>query len=129
MTTGIKPDSKPCANPVPNSIGCDAIFCTHLEFGGFLMDASPGELTIDGSGLHLSGDTAVSVEFSTIRSVRMFRHKCLCRMIEIIHDGGTLFVAPIRGIFFWGKLAWINFFKAGELFQRLSGEVCRVHTP
>ena len=107
---------------------CNAIFCGQPELGGLLMDASPCKLTVDVRGLHVSGETPLSVEFSTIRSVRMFRHKCLCRMIEIVHDGGTLFVAPIRGLFFWGKFAWVNFFKTGELFRLLSFEVRRVHS-
>ena len=108
---------------------CRAIFCATPEFGGLWTNADPGELTVDAHGLHMTGEMSLSVDFTAIRCVRMFRHCGLCRMIEVIHDEGTLFVAPIRGLFFCGCFAWVNFFKTGELFRLLSTEVPRVHAP
>ena len=93
---------------------CKAIYSDQPELGGLMMDVSPGVLTLNGEKLVLEGERPVTVALAEIRSLRMFRHLCLCRMIEIVHDRGTLFVAPICGIFF-GVFAWVNFFGDSDL--------------
>jgi hypothetical protein len=76
-----------------------------------------GKATLDESALHLEGPNGVSIPLSEISGVKLFRLHGLGRVIQIDHSGGRLFVSVIR--FMIGQFATINFFKTGDLNNRL----------
>lgn len=78
------------------------------------------------SGLALLSEDALIVEssrqiairFSEMKSVEMFRHYGMARMIKIVHLNNTLFLTVVR-FNFYGYFASVNFLKTGELYNLL----------
>ena len=76
-----------------------------------------GMATLDESALHVDGSIAISIPLRNISSVKLFRLHGLGRVIQIDHSGGRFFISAIR--FMIGQFATINFFKTGDLNDRL----------
>ena len=91
---------------------------------GLKTRVEKGKATLDESALHLEGPGAFSIPLSEIRGVRLFRLHGLGRVIQIDHAGGRLFLSVVR--FMIGQFATINFFKTGDLNDRLVA-VTKIH--
>jgi hypothetical protein len=77
-----------------------------------------GKAALDESTLFIEGVSRLSVPLKDIHQVRLFRLHGLGRVIQIDHSGGRLFISVIR--FMIGQFATINFFKTGDLNDRLA---------
>lgn len=91
---------------------------------GLKTRVKKGKATLDESALHLEGPKGISIPLSEISGVKLFRLHGLGRVIQIDHSGGRLFISVIR--FMIGQFASINFFKTGDLNNRLV-EVTKIH--
>ena len=86
------------------------------EFG-LKTRVEKGMATLDESVLHLEGPNGISIPLPKISSVKLFRLHGLGRVIQIDHSSGRVFVSCVR--FMIGQFASINFFKTGDLNNRL----------
>jgi hypothetical protein len=77
-----------------------------------------GSAMLSDNALEITGKNPISIPFSSIKSVEMFRLHGLGRMIKLVHATGTLFLAVVR-INLFGYFVIINFFKAGKLHEQL----------
>ena len=84
---------------------------------GLKTRVEKGKASLDESALHLEGPHGVSIPLSEISAVKLLRLHGLGRVIQIDHKGGRLFVSVVR--FMIGQFATINFFKTGDLNNRL----------
>jgi hypothetical protein len=84
---------------------------------GLKTRVKKGKAMLDESALHLEGPDGLSIPLSEISAVKLFRLHGLGRVIQIDHQGGRLFVSVIRLMI--GQFAIINFFKTGDLNERL----------
>lgn len=80
---------------------------------------SSGTLTLHNDAASISGSTELTIPFSEVTSVEMFRLHGLGRMIKMVCKERTIFLTVVR-INLFGYFAIINFFKTGELFKSLS---------
>jgi len=55
-----------------------------------------GTAELDGKSLVVKGDPGIVVPFKDIASIIMFRPYGTCRMLKIVHSGGTLFLTVVR---------------------------------
>ncbi len=76
-----------------------------------------GKATLDDSTLSIDGPNGVSIPLSRIHAVKLLRLHGLGRVIQIDHSNGRLFISVVR--FMIGQFASINFFKTGDLNDRL----------
>lgn len=77
-----------------------------------------GALTWQEQSLLISGSPSFEVPFSSFVSIDMFRMHGLGRMIKLVCSDRTIFLTVVR-FNIAGYFAVINFFKAGELYERL----------
>jgi len=77
-----------------------------------------GNALLTDNSFEIRGPLPLSIEFSSIKSVEMFRLHNLGRMIKIDFSSGILFLSVVRFNFF-GYFAVINFLKTGALFEIL----------
>jgi hypothetical protein len=84
---------------------------------GLKTKVDRGEATLDESSLRVDGSNGVSIPLRDVSAVKLFRLHGLGRVIQIDHSGGRLFISVIR--FMIGQFAAINFFKTGDLNDRL----------
>jgi hypothetical protein len=84
-----------------------------------------GILALDSDSLHISGKTNLTVLFSSISGVNLFRLNGLGRMIKIIHRDGTLFLTVVR-LNIAGFFVIINFLKAGELCELIKKRIAQI---
>ena len=93
---------------------------------GIKTRVEKGFAVLDDSALRLHGATDISIPVDDIRTVKLFRLHGLGRVIQIDYAGGRLFVSVIR--FMIGQFATINFFKTGDLNDRLTATLQRQRT-
>ena len=86
--------------------------------------ALSGTADLDDDSLVVKNDSDIVVPFKDMESVSMFRLHGTCRMLRIIHSGGTLFLTVVR-FDLWGYFAVVIFFKTGERLRRLESVVGR----
>lgn len=84
---------------------------------GLKTRVEKGKATLDESALHLEGLNGFSLPLSEIRAVELFRLHGTMRVLKIDHSRGRLYLAVTR--FMIGQFASVNFFKTGELYNRL----------
>jgi hypothetical protein len=84
---------------------------------GLKTRVEKGTATLDESALRLEGPNGLSIPLSQINGVELFRLHGTMRVIRINHSGGRLYVSVIR--FMIGQFASVNFFKTGDLYNRL----------
>jgi hypothetical protein len=77
-----------------------------------------GKALLTDKGLIVEGPTPLSIDFSSMTSVEMFRLHNTGRMLKIVSASGTLFLSVVRFNLF-GYFAMINFFRTGTLFEML----------
>ena len=85
---------------------------------GLKTRVEKGKATLDESALHLAGPNGFSLPLSEIRTVELFRLHGTMRVIKVDHLRGRLYVAVTR--FMIGQFASVNFFKTGDLYNRLA---------
>jgi hypothetical protein len=90
---------------------------------GIKTKVDRGTATLDDSILSLDGPNGLRIALRDIHAVKLFRLHGLGRVIQIDHAAGRLFVSAIR--FMIGQFATINFFKTGELNERLIAATTR----
>jgi hypothetical protein len=81
-----------------------------------------GTLTWQEQSLFISGASSFEVPFSSFISVDMFRMHGLGRMIKLVCSDRTIFLTVVR-FNIAGYFAVINFFKAGELHEKLKAQL------
>ena len=84
-----------------------------------------GTLTLQDDAIRISGSSSLTIPFSEVISVEMFRLHGLGRMLKLICRERTVFLTVIR-INCFGYFVIINFFRAGELYEALKQRVGRV---
>jgi hypothetical protein len=85
---------------------------------GLKTTVQRGNAMLDESTLTVDGFNGVSIPLGHIRAVKLFRLHGLGRVIQIDHSEGRLFISVVR--FMIGQFASINFFRTGELNDRLA---------
>jgi hypothetical protein len=75
-----------------------------------------GEALLTDSELRIA-DGAIVLSRRNITSTRLFRLHGLGRVVQIDHSAGRLYIAVVRAMI--GQFAFINFFRTGDLFERL----------
>jgi hypothetical protein len=83
---------------------------------------SSGSLTIQDDVISISASSPVTIPFSEIVSVEMFRLHGLGRMIKLACKERTIFLTVVR-INLWGYFIVINFFRARELYETIKKRV------
>lgn len=86
---------------------------------------SSGTLTYKDDAISISGPSALTIPFSEVTSVEMFRLHGLGRMIKMVCKGCTIFLTVAR-LNLFGYFVIINFFSAGELYEKLKRKVQNV---
>jgi hypothetical protein len=86
---------------------------------------SSGTLTFQDESVCFSGASALTIPFSAVTGVEMFRLHGLGRMIKMTCDGRTVFLTVVR-LNLFGYFVVINFFKAGELYESLKRKIQKV---
>jgi hypothetical protein len=83
---------------------------------------SSGSLTFQDEAASISGSVPLTVPFSEMVGVEMFRLHGLGRMIKLVCKERTIFLTVVR-INLCGCFVIINFFRAGELYESLKKRV------
>jgi len=86
---------------------------------GIKTRVQKGHAYLDESGLHVRGPARISIPGTEMHDITLFRLHGLGRVVRIDHASGRLFISVVR--FMIGQFAAINFFKTGELYERLRG--------
>jgi hypothetical protein len=86
---------------------------------------SSGTLTLQDDAVCISGVSALTIPFSDVTSVEMFRLHGLGRMLKLVCKERTVFLTVVR-INLFGYFIIINFFRAGELYESLKERVQKV---
>ena len=93
-----------------------------IYHNGEMIDISTkvdsGSALLSDSALEIVGSNPISIPFSNMQTVEMFRLHGLGRMIKLVHTKGTLFLAVVR-LNLFGYFAINNFFKTGQLNKHL----------
>ena len=84
--------------------------------------ASSGTLTIEDDAACISGASVLTIPFSEVTSIEMFRLHGLGRVIKMVCTEGTIFLTVVR-LNLFGFFVIINFFKAGELYEALKRKI------
>lgn len=113
-------------------LGCEVRGCLDMRYKviyhiGENIDArtkvESGVLTLDERGFRIEGAAnPLNVPYTSIRSVEQFRMHGLGRMLKISLPASKLFVTVVR-FNLGGVFAMVNFFKAGELHDKLQASV------
>jgi hypothetical protein len=93
---------------------------------GIKTRVEKGTASLNETTLSVDGPGGLSLPMSSIQHVNLFRLHGLGRVIQIDHAGGRLFVSVVR--FMIGQFASINFFKTGDLNERLIAATTRTTT-
>ncbi len=99
------------------SAGTYKVFYHAGEELGIKTRVHKGHAYFDESGLHVRGPESIDLSFGDIHEVTLFRLHGLGRVVKIDHASGRLFVSVVRLMI--GQFAFINFFKTGEVYERL----------
>ena len=86
---------------------------------------SSGTLTVQDDAVSISGSSALTIPFSEVTAVEMFRLHGLGRMIKLACPRRTVFLTVFR-LNLFGYFAVINYFRAGELYENLRRKVRKV---
>lgn len=81
-----------------------------------------GVLSWQAQSLVITGQSPFVIPFASCVSVEMFRLYGLSRMIKLVCKDRTIFLAVIR-FSLGGYFASVNYFKTGELFERLKTQL------
>lgn len=84
--------------------------------------ADSGTLTLQDDAICISSASPLTIPFSDVISVEMFRLHGLGRMLKLACKDRTVFLTVVRFNLF-GYFVIINFFKAGELCEILKQRV------
>lgn len=84
--------------------------------------AESGTLTWQENSLMIQGASSFEVEFSSFKSVEMFRLYGLGRMIKLTCTDRTIFLTVVR-FNIGGYFSNINFFKTGALLEKIKAQV------
>ncbi len=77
-----------------------------------------GILTWREQSFLISGQSSLEILFSSLVSAEMFRLHGSCRMLKVVCVERTIFLTVVR-INIAGYFIIVNFFKTGELFEKL----------
>jgi hypothetical protein len=83
---------------------------------------SAGTLTVQDDAACISGSSPLTIPFSDVTSVEMFRLHGLGRMLKLVCKERTVFLTVVR-VNLFGYFVIINFFRAGELYESLKRRV------
>jgi hypothetical protein len=86
---------------------------------------SSGTLTFQDESLCISGTSALTIPFSSVTSVDMFRLHGLGRMIKMVCNERTIYLTVVR-LNLFGYFVIINFFRAGELYESLKRKIRKI---
>jgi hypothetical protein len=86
---------------------------------------SSGSLTFQDEMVSISDSEPLTIPYSEMVSVEMFRLHGLGRMIKLVCKERTIFLTVVR-INLFGYFVFINFFRAGELYESLKKRVSGV---
>jgi hypothetical protein len=87
--------------------------------------ADSGTLTLLDDAICISSSSPLTIPFSDVTSVEMFRLHGLGRMLKLVCTERTVFLTVVR-INLFGYFVIINFFRAGELYEALKQRVQKV---
>jgi hypothetical protein len=90
---------------------------------GLKTKVEKGTALLSDSEFRVQGVGSLSIPVASITSTNLFRLHGLGRVIQIDHSQGRMFVSVVR--FMIGQLAFINFFKTGELHNQLTDAIYR----
>lgn len=77
-----------------------------------------GILMLQEDSLSISGSTNLTIPYTTVTRVEMFRLYGLGRMIKVICSDRTIFISVFR-LNLSGYFVFINFFKTGHLYDEI----------
>jgi hypothetical protein len=83
---------------------------------------SSGTLILKNDMAIISDSSELTILFSDVTTVEMFRLHGLGRMIRIVCKERTIFLTAVR-VNFFGYFVIINFFRTGELYESLKKRV------
>jgi len=86
------------------------------------MRVNSGSLTFQDEAASISGSAPLTIPYSEMVSVEMFRLHGLGRMIKLVCKERTIYLTVVR-INLFGYFIIINFFRAGELYESLKKRV------
>ncbi len=86
---------------------------------------SSGTLTLQDDAVCIAGSSPLTIPFSDMMGVEMFRLHGLGRMLKLVCKERTVFLTVVR-INLFGYFVIINFFRAGELYESLKQRVRKV---
>jgi hypothetical protein len=78
-----------------------------------------GRAALTEDALTIARPSPIAVPIRELRGARLFRLHGSTRMIRISHDRGPVYLAVVRVVLFGGYFALVNFFRTGELADRL----------
>jgi hypothetical protein len=78
-----------------------------------------GRTALTKDALTIAGPSPIVVPIGELRGAQLFRLHGTMRMIRVSHDRGTVYLAVVRVVLFGGYFAVVNFFRTGELADRL----------
>jgi len=84
--------------------------------------ADSGSLTFQDEAASISGSVPLTIPYSEMVGVELFRLHGLGRMIKLVCKERTIFLTVVR-INLCGCFVIINFFRAGELYESLKKRV------
>jgi len=77
-----------------------------------------GTLTFDAASIRIAGQNPLTIDFSSVKNVELFRLHGLGRMINLVCTDRSVFLTVIH-INLFGYFVIINHFKVGKLCQQL----------
>jgi hypothetical protein len=83
-----------------------------------------GILTVQEEGVSISGPSDVTVPFSSVTNLEMFRLHGLARIIKMVCKDRTIFLTVVR-LNLFGYFVIVNVFRAGELYEALKRKITK----
>ncbi len=84
--------------------------------------ADSGMLTLQDDAIRIASSSPLTIPFSDVTSVEMFRLHGLGRMLKLVCKERTVFLTVVR-LNLFGYFVIINFFRAGKLYETLKQRV------
>ncbi len=84
-----------------------------------------GTLTLQDEAVRVSGSRPLTIPFSEVNRVEMFRLHGLARVLKLVCQERTVFLTVVR-INLFGRFVIVNFFRAKELYEALQQRVQKV---
>jgi|GEM_PF-4422590 len=81
-----------------------------------------GVVTFQSESVCILGASTLTIPFSSITTVEMFRLNGLGRMIKLVFAENTIYLSAVR-LNLFGYFVVGNFFKTGELYESLKGRI------